>query len=117
MRYISKTDFICTYHRIIIENTKSLLKSTTDERVKELLQEILLSAKFATKSGIKMESRLNKYYSAIEDLGFKRKVKKMEINIYCSICGKIMFIDSYDGEPIQICERCSGKYREEREET
>jgi len=79
MRYISKTDFICTYHRIIIENTKSLLKSTTDERVKELLQEILLSAKFATKSGIKMESRLNKYYSAIEDLGFKRKVKKKEL--------------------------------------
>jgi len=35
--------------------------------------------------------------------------------INCSICGKIMFIDSYDGEPIQICERCSGKYGEERE--
>ena len=85
MRYISNTDFICTYHRIISENTKKILKIMSKENtvenneIEDMLNEILLCAKLATKSGKKMESRLYQYHNAVESLGFKRKPRKNEL--------------------------------------
>jgi hypothetical protein len=76
MRYIDEKDFICTYHKYIIENTKKLLKVCTDETEKELLDEILICAKHALRAGRRMEKRLYAYSKSIELLGFIRKKKR-----------------------------------------
>lgn len=78
MRYIDKNDFICTYHKIIQENAKKIMKVLHSENKSieqidnELIEEILLSIKYATKAGKRMEQRLNEYKDSIERLGFKR---------------------------------------------
>jgi len=74
---IVNNDFICTYHKIITVNAKKLMKKyLEDEETKQLISEILLSAKYATKAGKRMEIRLYNYFDSIERLGFKRVRKK-----------------------------------------
>lgn len=80
MRYISKEDFICTYHKIILEDCKKILKRLdSDDDINEgLVNEIILCTKYALKSGKRMERRLYQYHDTIEGLGYqrKRKIKK-----------------------------------------
>lgn len=77
---VYEKDFICTYHRKILNNTKKIIKKIKEldasEQIVELLNEIIQSAKLATKAGKHMEGRLYEYYNAIEALGFERKKKK-----------------------------------------
>lgn len=84
MRYIDKNDFICTYHKIIQENAKKIIKILNSENKEinnDLIEEILLSVKYATNAGKRMEQRLNEYKDSIERLGFKRTKELKNKNI------------------------------------
>ena len=66
-------DFICTYHRQIIQQSKIILKNIDKNSENyQFLQEIIDNAKLAMKCGKSMEKRLYSYRNAIEELGFKR---------------------------------------------
>jgi len=76
--------YICNSHDKIIKlaNQIEQYRERDFETVKEALDEIesiawdiRTEAEEAKEMGIKMEDRLREYYSAIEDLGFTRKIK------------------------------------------
>ena len=77
----SNKKLICTVHAEISELGEELKKLDVStpkgsRRVKTIGKLIVKLAEQARKKGQSMEDRLVEYYNAVEELGFKRKVKK-----------------------------------------
>ena len=74
-----KKALICTLHDDIIETAEALALFDfipgQKTKAKKLIKNIILAAEEAKCDGQDMEDRLEEYYTAITDLGFKR-VKK-----------------------------------------
>jgi len=77
INYMCKT--LCNTHREIIFTVNKIKESSSLTNIKTLCNEVNSLTRKAVKLGQRMENRLHKYRSSIEDLGFKR-VLKDEIN-------------------------------------